>query len=164
MLRHTLFYVGSCRKEGYRSLWGSLLLPRLLLCSILYGRYIFRSVAAMKLAVCCSSVAAERFQTKISGSRPPEFAADVCILRPLSYPRISKCGQVWRMCSGVCSSDSLSTSPSLFSCFLSHQCPVRGIKCLHSNALSKSCCFHCDAKSARRSIFAEISTYALHSD
>ena len=41
---------------------------------------------------------------------------------------LSRCGQVWRMCSGVCSSEphaqwAVSARPSLFRCFLSPQWP-----------------------------------------
>ena len=43
---------------------------------------------------------------------------------------VSRCGQVWRMCSGVCSSEphsqwAESARPSLFGCFRSPQWPVR---------------------------------------
>ena len=55
--------------------------------------WILRSVAARKSVVCCSSAACSQSLVPTSVS-----SGQNCWLT------VSKCGQVWRMCSGVCSS------------------------------------------------------------
>ena len=53
-----------------------------------------------------------------------------CPLQCLLAKTVSRCGQVWRMCSGICSSKphsqwAESARPNLFRCFLCPQWPVR---------------------------------------
>ena len=76
-------------------------------------------MAARKSAVCCSSAACPQSLVPTSVS-----SGQNC------WRTVSRCGQVWRMCSGVCSSKphsqwAESARPSLFRCFLSPQWPVR---------------------------------------
>ena len=80
---------------------------------------ILRPVAARKSSVCCSLAACPQSLV------PTSVSSDQNCWRT-----VSRCGQVWRMCSGVCSSEphsqwAESARPSLFRCFLSPQWPVR---------------------------------------
>ena len=76
-------------------------------------------MAARKSAVCCSSAACPQSLVPTSVS-----SGQNC------WRTVSRCGQVWRMSSGVCSSEphsqwAESARPSFFRCFLSPQWPVR---------------------------------------